>query len=370
MSCVDFLFKYENRYRPFLIINFLAALGHLANAVFSIFGASDNGRKINFPVYRSYVAWDTLDCNSTNSSQYSDTSFGFQEFIITPASTEQGFSLNLLTLIVSFHLLSFAFQMVVYMTDYSENIIERGINFLRFVEYSISASIMLVCIAFISNVVSLPSIMALFFMSFATMILGGIAEALFDDHMVNVRSSDYTNDYIPMYLRTLGWFAHFTGWVTLLAAYGVIIFDSFVLSVDKSGVELPWFVPFIVIGIFYFYMVFGAIQLLQLCVKDPCMGTVWGPCCGKKWYKPLRKGSDVSAELNIVTRAWNRICCCCRVRDDDLGAPPMNFNEFTELIYVFNSLIAKTILGWVIISQLLSDESMSGGPLPTCDSIA
>ena len=83
----------------------------------SITESSEAGKNINFPVYRTYVGWEELDCNATqNATQptYSNTSYGFQEFIITPASTETGFSLNLLALIVSFHWLSFFFQMAVY----------------------------------------------------------------------------------------------------------------------------------------------------------------------------------------------------------------------------------------------------------------
>lgn len=350
MKIVDVLFKHNNEFKIYKIINFLAALVHLINGILSITLSSENGKNINFPIQRTFVGWDKLDCNSTLKS-YSNTSFGFQEFIITPASTEEGFSVNLLGLIVSFHMLSFVFQMGVYFTDYSDSITERGINFLRFCEYSVSASIMLLCIAFISNIVLLPSLVGLFFMSFATMILGGIAEGLFDDYIVNSKNNIYRDEnYFTLYLRSLGWAAHLSGWVTLTAAYGVIIFDNFVLSVDKSGVELPWFVPFIVIGIFCFYMVFGAIQLIQLCYKDPCMGTVCGPLCGEKWYNPLRRGADIyitSPQREGIFKG-------------------LNLNEFIELLYVFNSLTTKTILGWVIISNLLSDEQMSGGPLPTC----
>lgn len=342
MNFINVFFKHKGEFKLYKIINFIAALVHLTNGILSIALASDSGRNISFPVQRTFVGWDT--CNSSIVPK--NTSYGFGEFIITPASTEQGFTVNLLYLIVSFHMLSFVFQMSVYATDYSELITERGVNFLRFIEYSISASIMLLCIAFISNIVLLPSLVGLFFMSFATMILGGIAESLFDDYIVGSKTVIYADEnYIPLYLRSLGWAAHLAGWVTLTAAYGVIIFDNFVLSVSKSDVAVPGFVTFIVIGIFCFYMVFGAIQLLQLCMKDPCMGSLCGSWCGGRWYSPLRRGKNID------------ITC---------GRLNVTLNEFVELLYVFNSLTTKTILGWVIISNLLSDEQMSGGPLPTC----
>ena len=321
----NLLFKHKGEFKLYKIINFIAALVHLTNGILSIALASDSGRNISFPVQRTFVGWDT--CNSSIVPK--NTSYGFGEFIITPASTEQGFTVNLLGLIVSFHMLSFFFQMSVYVTDYSELITERGVNFLRFIEYSISASIMLICIAFISNIVLLPSLVGLFVLSFATMVLGGIAEALFDDILVG---DELSGDDTYLKLRRIGWVAHLTGWVTLTAAYGVMIFDNFGLSVGKSNVAVPGFVTFIVIGIFCFYMVFGVIQLCQLCFKDPGMGSL----CGL--YRPPK-------EFQVYG---------------------MNPNEFVELLYVFNSLTTKTILGWVIISNLLSDEQMSGGPLPTC----
>ena len=335
----NLFFKHKDEFKLYKIINFVDALVHLINGILSITLASDTGKNITFPVQRTFVGWDT--CNSSYIPQ--NTSFGFRDFIITPASTEKGFDVNLLYLIVSFHWLSFVFQMGVYFTDYSELITERGVNFLRFIEYSISASIMLLCIAFISNIVLLPSLVGLFFMSFATMILGGIAEALFDDSFVDATKKNYSKaeEYVPLYVRSLGWVAHLTGWVTLTAAYGVMIFDNFGLSVGKSDVAVPGFVTFIVIGIFCFYMVFGVIQLLQLCMKDPWMGAL----CGNSRGKSLRLGKNID------------ITC---------GRLNVTLNEFVELLYVFNSLTTKTILGWVIISNLLSDQQMSGGPLPTC----
>lgn len=47
----------------------------------------------------------------------------------------------------------------------------------------------------------------------------------------------------------------------------------------------------------------------------------------------------------------------------------MSVNEFVEFMFVFNSLTTKTILGWVIISNLLGDEQMTGGALPRCTNI-
>ena len=366
LPLVERLFKYEGKIKPYKVFNFLAALGHLVNAILSVTLSSDTGKEINFHIQRTYVAWEKIDCNSTNQT-FDETSYGFQEFVITPASTEEGFKLNLMELIVSFHALSFVFQSLTYFTNYDEAITDRGVNPLRFFEYSLSASIMLVCIALISNIVLLPSIIGLFFMSFATMILGGIAESLFDDYFVDSKSNSFNGDSdVVISLRRIGWIAHFTGWITLVAAYGAIIFDDFVLSVDKSGVELPWFVPFIVIGIFCFYNVFGLLQFAQLCLKDLCMRTA-------RYGEVAQKGTrECNLINNFFTRypnSFGRAFCCCFGEGCGREGPDMSVNEFVEFMFVFNSLTTKTILGWVIISNLLGDEQMTGGALPRCTNI-
>lgn len=361
-AIVDRLFKYDGKFKPYKIVNFFAALMHLVNAILSVLLSSDTGKEISFPIRRTFVGWNKIDCNSTQT--FSETSYGFQEFVVTPASTEKGFSINLLQLIVSFHALSFIFQAYAgYFTNYEEAISDRGVNPLRFFEYSLSASIMLICIALISNIVLLPSIVGLFFMSFSTMIIGGIAESLFDDYFVNSRNSAFNGENdVAISLRRIGWVAHYTGWIVLLAAYGAIIFDDFVLSVDKSGVELPFFVPFIVIGIFCFYMVFGLIQFVQLCLKDPCMRSAM-------FDEDPKKGTQSCDRVNNCFQRYPRVlgtaCCCCFGEGCSALSLDMTVNEFVELAYVFNSLTTKTILGWVIISNLLGDEQMSGGDLPS-----
>lgn len=355
------LFKYDNKVKPYKVVNFFAILGHLINVVLTFTLSSESGQNLNFNVRRTYVGWEKL--NSTNIT-CSDTSYVVQDFVVTPASTQKGFELNLFALIVAFHLLSFFFQLASYAPafNYDENISERGVNPLRFIEYSISASIMLVCIALVSNILLLPSIVALFFMSFATNIFGGIAELLFDDKLLETKNMQFNDDTdVGAMLRTIGWVAHFTGWITLIAAYGTMIFDDFQLSVHESGVELPWFVPFIVWGIFFFYSFFGLIQLFQLCMKDCCMRS----CCREKSDKGTQKCKRFNECFVNYPKTLGRAFCCCFGDGCGRDGPDMNVNEFVELVYVFNSLTTKTILGWVIISNLLSEEQRLDGDRPS-----
>ena len=52
------------------------------------------------------------------------------------------------------------------------------INWLRYVEYSVSASVMMLCIALVSGILDLHLLMCIFFLTFACMLLGYGAEIL------------------------------------------------------------------------------------------------------------------------------------------------------------------------------------------------
>ena len=69
---------------------------------------------------------------------------------------------------------------------YVKDVLERGVNSLRFIEYSISASIMLVCLAILSNILKLYSLIGVGVLSAATMLFGLVAEVLFSDKYLAV----------------------------------------------------------------------------------------------------------------------------------------------------------------------------------------
>ena len=109
-----------------------------------------------------------------------------------PFATKEANTLNLFSLVIAFHLLSFVFQMFVAINyrkcgdrcqiNYVSNVLNRGVNSWRFIEYSISATIMLV--AYASSVVSLTlqqSYVGLF--TFVTQLLGLVSEILFQDDL-------------------------------------------------------------------------------------------------------------------------------------------------------------------------------------------
>lgn len=394
---------HKGTFRWFIPLNIVAAFGHLFNVIATFAFSSKEGRESMYPIYQTYAEWSTRDaaCESGMdlSSSYEVIGNGTQ-LVVTPTTTAVVYKLSLFWLIVSFHTLSFLFQIAIPVVDYISNrfklrygrschkhyvkdVLDRGVNSLRFVEYSISASIMLVCLAILSNILKLYSLIGVGVLCTATMLFGLIAEVLFSDNYLDmdihkrveikevpqalVGRAVFNNEYIvrenpvaseamPVYptdslakdLRRLGWVAHFSGWITMGAAYGGILIQHFFWSVQKSeeanpdGPTAPDFVRFLIIALAILYNIFGFSQLFQLCAKDPWMG-VW---TGKKSklgclkYDGMTKGAGYDG----------RKITCCKV----------SLNEGIERFYVFNSLFTKTLLGWTIISRLLSEEQGIG----------
>ena len=393
-------------FRWFIAINIVAAIGHLANVVATFLLSSKEGRETMYPIYQTYAEWTTR-VDACASGQNLNSSYEIIRpsdnlpLVVTPTATAIVYKLSLFWLIVSFHMLSFVFQIGIPVTDffanrfklgcgrnchkhYVKDVLERGVNSLRFVEYSISASIMLVCLAILSNILKLYSLIGVGVLSAATMLFGLVAEVLFSDKYLAVDMTkkiemttaepqalvgraSFNNEFVvnalpvdeepvPRYpedalakdLRRLGWIAHFSGWVTMGAAYGGILVQHFFWSVQKSeeanpdGPKAPDFVRFLIIALAVLYNIFGFSQLFQLCAKDPWLGVWTGrkSKCGCLKYESMSKGAGYDG----------RKISCCRV----------SLNEGIERFYVFNSLFTKTLLGWTIISRLLDEEQSIG----------
>lgn len=147
-------------------------------------------------------------------------------------------------LLVAFTFITAVFNLLVYPWYYNTNAekIERGENPLRFVEYSITASIMIVVIAILSGVQDAKWLIALASASAITMIIGYAIEARF----------------IPAGYGT------FFAWVVLLAAYTSIFYRfAQVASVNTP----PIFVYAIILAMFVLFCCFGLVQAIWLIRK-------------------------------------------------------------------------------------------------------
>ena len=309
--------------RLFEKVNYIAAVAHLVQAIVTMF--PENSASI--PVQESYIDWVESDaCTNTSTAR-------LNEFSLTPRD-HTTHELSLKWLIVCFHLLSFFFEILA--TDPSGGFLfprwrERylqavkvGANGMRFIEYSASASVMLIAIALVSGIWDSYALIGIGFLTFITMVLGGIAEQLFSDELPQMENrvgrlltfGDYP---VTLRARYLGWICHFAGWHSMLSAYGIIL-RNFAFANQKSTSTAPWFVYVIVTVIFILYNIFGVIQLVQLWCKTT-------PAILIDPYK-LEYGDRENTALN----------------------------EKVEMAYVVNSLVSKSFLGWLIYANVIMGE--------------
>ena len=129
--------------------------------------------------------------------------------------------------------------------------IKKGTNRFRWIEYSITATIMLVVIALSSGVFDLEAQAFIAACSIGTMLLGYVVEKLL---YIYKTSEEYKNVCVlGAKLSTR------IGWFLLLVAYGVIA-RFFVSAAIDAGKKMPKFVWVIVISMFLLYSGFGVIQ--------------------------------------------------------------------------------------------------------------
>ena len=320
---------------PYYYWNIAAAVVHLANFAGTFFLSfpefPDLGGRVWFILTDDYLKWlgdepgEICPGNNTfakNCSEY------FRPIINIGNQTVQRqegrLVLELEWLIIAFHFLSFLFQISVCRSKkrYEMSVEQQGMNYLRFVEYSISASLMMVCIAIISGISDIYAVVGIFFLTSVTMGFGLICEYLLSIY-TDSKDIKFKKD-----IWRLAVCSHLTGWVSMLAAYGQV-FATFATSLDRSNVPAPWFVYVIVIGLFLLFNIFGFIQLWQVCFKLKC-------CC----YNPKRWCYRIK-------------CLLCKAEQLTAKEKDERCNILIESWYVANSLVSKTLLGWLIYFNLL-----------------
>ena len=248
----------NNNYKYY---NIFAVFGHLVSAVTMMFLIKDKEPLI-IPYTESYTEWTNVNNGTcapgSRSFQTSNGNFciGATTKPVSCNSDNECYGINLGWLIISFHLLSFVFQFIACITDctgpilgyqYSK-MIESNKNPLRFIEYSFSASIMLISIALLNGVTDINLITSIAVLTSACQLCGLAVE--------------YVNQI------RIKWLLHFTGWLQFFWAYG-IIGHAFFKSIDAAQGP-PDFVYIIVIVLFLLYASFGFVQLFELIYYNSC----------------------------------------------------------------------------------------------------
>lgn len=202
-----------------LIMGFL----HLIQGIFMIVVSNDT----TYPIYTNYLSFDTSTFTlSPNSQLYYELPFG-------PAVA----MFLLISAVAHFYLSTLGYG------SYVENL-KKGMNPVRFYEYALSSSLMIVLIGMLIGLWDLGSIILIFTLN-ATMNLFGIMMEL---HNQKTKTVDWT-------AFIYGCIAGFVPWVVIML--------YFVGAVNSGDAKPPAFVYAIVPTLFVFFNIFAINMVLQ-----------------------------------------------------------------------------------------------------------
>ena len=243
------------------IWSLVAGLLHLLSAVMILALSFSEDRDLVYKLTINYADWGRQDNRTV------PTITAGEDFVITEKQ-HIVMDLSLTWTIFVFFFLSFAFQTAAFFPqiyDYEKRL-ERGTNMLRFYEYSISSGTMLLAISTLCGIFNVQILLLQFFCMFGCNLFGLLGEQL----RASAREEG-TEQERQGILRTVGpsaqddslaWTAHVAGWVLLVAAWIPIIW-TYVLSNELSELKAPDFVVLIISMLAILFNLFGINQLLQ-----------------------------------------------------------------------------------------------------------
>ncbi|MGD8374233.1 MAG: heliorhodopsin HeR [Candidatus Woesebacteria bacterium] len=204
-------------------LNVIAALLHAGQAVAVILLAKD----YLIPVTTSYLTYNV----ASQSLQ---------------PTTSQVFQVSLAWLTISFLIMSSVAHLIiatVYRRRYEADL-KRGINKARWVEYAISASTMMVAIAFLSGIYDLSSLIMIFALVAIMNLMGLVMEVW------NQKN------------KKVNWLSYAIGCIAGLAPW--LVFVIYVMGAANYGSgQIPTFVYWIYVSIFIFFNSFAVNMFLQ-----------------------------------------------------------------------------------------------------------
>lgn len=289
-------FSLGDRKSQLYVANIAAAVLHFVWAVVFLslwaFNKGEDGsrRDISYPLYSSHTAWLNDEINVTAAYSLEDkneqcetpkgTRFG-TEMEVLPVWKDSGVRLSLHWLIWSFFLLSCAFQIALVLNSgvkTRKKLVSNAI--IRFGEYSVTASLMIVAIGLQLGIFSAQVLLLLAALTASTMVTGVLAEMLTDAANNVPKSEENKNGSIEVTLeacpkefeemlrtcRRAAWGAHFLGWFLQVAVWGLTLIPNFLGSQRTCGSpgSAPWEVHLIVGGEAFLFTCFGLVQLLYI----------------------------------------------------------------------------------------------------------
>lgn len=201
---------------------------------------------VTFPVTTSYLTVDSLASDAAGKT------------VLAPASKHL-FDVNLAYLVAAFFFMSAVAHIIIatrYRKTYEKDL-KKGINKVRWVEYGVSASTMLVAIAIIAGIYDLSSLIMIFGFVLVMNLLG-LAMEVYNQGA-----------------RRVNWLAFTVGSIT-----GVIPWIAYVIYIAGSSIYgasgPPTFVYFILVSIFLLFNCFAANMYLQYKKKGKWANYLYG----------------------------------------------------------------------------------------------
>ena len=270
----------------YFICNIIATVLHFVQAIIIMIITLSQRIDISIPTREQYTTWEQnkqsiftttqaptnttttqAPTNTTNTTTTTTTTQApidsmdiyFGDMVLRTETVLTKSSVSIAWIVISFFLLSALFQGLALLESY--NYKKRKDNWLRFVEYTFSASIMLVAIALINGIFDQTVIVFIAVTCAACQLCGLIAEQL-----LNMSKNMSKNTSLQTFQETLfilAWVAHGIGWLLVGTSYYFIL-HFYMLSNEKSSTEAPEFVTVIVFSILGLFASFGFVQLLQM----------------------------------------------------------------------------------------------------------
>ena len=227
----------DEKFRKLRRFNVIMGFLHLVQGLFMIFVSNDT----TYPIFTNYLSFDITNFTLTPNPQL------FYELRFGPAVA----TFLLISAVAHFYLSTIGYQ------SYVRNL-KKGMNPVRFYEYALSSSLMIVLIGMLIGLWDLGAIILLFTLN-ATMNLFGIMMELHNQH---TQRTDWT-------AFIYGCVAGFVPWV--------VITLYFVGAVSSGGdAQPPAFVYAIVPTLFVFFNIFAINMVLQYRKVGPWKDYLYG----------------------------------------------------------------------------------------------
>ena len=322
--------EHNATYHSVLILSKCATFAHLASSIAMFIGVFNKIRLGGPSVGKAFIGriascWSDLQNDS--GSLLKDIAFGS---ITNEMSVSEGFDRHytIAGLLVVFFLLSAVFQfMFLNSGHHKDDIISNKPQWFRYTEYSLSASCMVVAIFISFGMLDSYLHFTVFVLTFLCMVIGLVA-----DYIRFISIGAGSNAEMQKTLRGISLGLHYVAWVPISVVWVIlwlVVLDMATgreVCQNPNGSELPTWVWSVLIGQFILFNSFGYVQRIQLSKQfdiDYVKIVNWRLEYNEKFL-------DVNHTYIAATTGLE-----------------------TESAFIVLSLVAKSILGWTIYSQVL-----------------